>query len=512
MLSKVKSCGLSGIDGYIVEVETDIGNGIPNFEIVGLGDAAIRESRERVRSAIKNAGLEYPVRKITMNLAPANVKKEGSAFDLAIALGILAATEQILPQALENCIFTGELSLDGELRPVRGVLSMAVCAVQNGISHMILPEVNAHEAAVVKGIKILPARNINEVVEHINGSKIIECCEEADITSLLTGKAYYDNDFAEVRGQENVKRALEVAASGGHNIMMLGSPGSGKTMLARRLSTILPMMTFEEALEVTKIHSIAGTLPSGMPLIACRPFRSPHHTISDTGLVGGGIIPKPGEISLAHYGVLFLDEIPEFSKKSLEVLRQPLEDGLITIARVNATLTYPAKSMLVCAANPCRCGKLLEKNGQCTCTPQQIRQYIGKLSGPLLDRIDIHTEVIGIKYKELDSGKIGDSSEVIRKRVDRTRSIQLERYKKLNIYSNSQMRPSMFDKFCKLDGKCKKILEEAFEKLSLSARAHARILKVARTIADMEGSESIKTYHLAEAIQYRSLDRKFWSN
>lgn len=509
MLSKVKSCGVAGIDGYIVEVETDVGNGIPGFDIVGLGDAAIREARERVRSAIRNAGLEYPVRKIIMNLAPANIKKEGSAFDLAIALGVLAATGQVNPDLLKNYIFTGELSLDGELRPVRGVLSMAVCAVQNKIPAMILPEENALEASVVKGLKILPARNLKQIVEYLRGNCQIECCSDMDIDSLMSEKAEYDSDFNEVRGQGNVKRALEVAASGGHNVLMLGSPGSGKTMLARRLPTILPAMTFDEALEVTKIHSIAGTLQPGTPLLTCRPFRSPHHTISDTGLVGGGSIPKPGEISLAHYGVLFLDELPEFSKKSLEVLRQPLEDGSITISRVNATLTYPTKTTLVCAANPCRCGKLLEKRGECTCTPQQVSQYLGRLSGPLLDRLDIHVEVTNIKYKELEKGKTGDSSEVIRKRVDCARKIQLERFKKYKIYSNSQMRPSMLDKFCRLDPPSRKILEEAFEKLGLSARAHARILKVARTIADMEECENIKAYHLAEAIQYRSLDRKF---
>lgn len=509
MLSKIKSCGLMGIDGRLVEVETDISNGIPAFDIVGLGDTAIRESRERVRSAIRNAGMDYPVRRITMNLAPANLKKEGSSFDLAIALGILAATDQVSATHLDHMMFVGELSLDGELRPVRGVLPIAICALQEGLETLVLPEMNAREAAVVKGLQILPAKHLSEVVRHLNGGERIENFS-IDMDSIFACSTGHDADFADVKGQESVKRALEVAASGAHNVMMLGAPGCGKTMIARRLPTILPAMTFEEALEVTKIHSIAGMLPPGTSLLTVRPFRSPHHTISDVGLVGGGGTPRPGEISLAHYGVLFLDELPEFGKNALEVMRQPLEDGFITISRASATLTYPAKATLICAANPCKCGRLLDSTGECICTPHQIQQYLGRLSGPLLDRIDIQIQVSAVKFRELDNGRGGDPSTVIRQRVDKARRVQLDRYRGLRIFSNSQLTPSMMNKYCKLDETCKDLLKNAFERLGLSARAHSRILKVARTIADMDESEQIRADHLGEAIQYRSLDRKFW--
>lgn len=508
MLSKIKSCSLIGIDGYVVEVETDISSGIPAFEIVGLGDVAVKESKERVRSAIKNSGLEFPVRRITINLAPANLRKEGSSFDLAIAVGILIASEQVNNPYLDKYMFFGELSLDGEIKPVNGVLPMAVCAMYSGIENLILPTGNADEAAVVKGLNVLPVKNITEVVNHLNGDKKIQSYN-VDIDDIFNMDADYELDFSDVKGQENVKRAMEVAASGAHNCLMVGSPGSGKTMLARRLPTILPVLTFEEALEVTKIHSIAGMLPSGTSLITSRPFRSPHHTISSASLVGGGKYPRPGEISLAHYGVLFLDELPEFGKDVLEVLRQPLEDGVITISRVNGSLTYPAKTMMICAANPCKCGNFLDQSKQCTCTPKQIQQYLGKLSGPLLDRIDIHIEVSSVKYKDLESAKEEEKSSVIRERVNRARKIQLQRYKGYKIFSNSQLQPAMISKFCRLDDRGKELLKNAFERLGLSARAHNRILKVSRTIADMEGCEEIKPHHLAEAIQYRSLDRRF---
>ena len=510
MLTKVKSCGLSGIDGYIIEVETDISKGIPAFDIVGLADVAVREAKERVRAAIKNSGYEFPVKRITMNLAPANLKKEGSAFDLPVALGILTSTEQVGSKELDNYMFVGELSLDGEVRPVKGVLPMAICARSQGIKNLVLPVDNASEAAVVKDLNVLPIKNIIDIINHLNGDKQIER-HYVDIDEFFNNSVNYELDFADVKGQENVKRALEVAASGAHNCIMIGSPGCGKTMIAKRLPSILPAMSFEEALEVTKIHSIAGMLPADTSLITTRPFRSPHHTISDVSLIGGGRIPKPGEISLSHYGVLFLDEVPEFSKDALEVLRQPLEDGVVTISRVNATLTYPAKATLICAANPCKCGNYLDSSKECGCTPKQIQQYMGKLSGPLLDRIDIHIEVASVKYKDLESKKQEESSSTIRERVNKTRKIQMERYKGLNIYSNSQLQPSMIDKFCRLDDKGKAIVKNAFNKLGLSARAYNRILKVARTIADMEESESIKAHHLAEAIQYRSLDRKFWN-
>jgi magnesium chelatase family protein len=508
MLSKIKSLGLMGIDGYVVLVETDISNGLPSFDMVGLGDTAVKESKERVRAAIKNAGFKFHINRITVNLAPADKKKEGSAFDLPIALGILAATGQLkVDDIIENSVFLGELSLDGGIKPVRGILTMTISAKENAIENIFLPVENADEAAVVSGINIYPAKSIKDVVNHLNGIERIEKYI-ADKENIFKYNISYDVDFSDVKGQQAVKRALEVAASGGHNCLMVGGPGCGKTMIARRLPTILPSMTFEEALEVTKIHSIAGVLPEKTPLITQRPFRAPHYTISTASLIGGGRIPKPGEISLAHYGVLFLDELPEFNKNVLEALRQPLEDGVVTISRVNATLTYPARSTLICAANPCKCGNFLEPAKECTCTPKQIQQYFGKISGPLLDRIDLHIEVSSISYKELDSKEESEKSQDIRKRVNRTRKIQQERYKGLNIYSNAELSHSMIKKYCKLDDKCKSILENAFEKLGLSARAHGKILKVARTIADMEESQYIKANHLLEAIQYRSLDRK----
>ncbi|MDQ2085904.1 YifB family Mg chelatase-like AAA ATPase [Herbivorax sp. ANBcel31] len=509
MLSKIKSLGLMGIDGYVVLVETDISNGLPSFDMVGLGDTAVKESKERVRAAVKNAGFKFHVNRITVNLAPADKKKEGSAFDLPIALGILAATRQINDNNIDKSAFLGELSLDGEIKPVKGILPMAITAKENGLKNIFLPVENADEAAVVSGINIYPAKSIKDVVNHLNKIKNIDkyVVEREDI---FKNNMSYDVDFSDVKGQETVKRALEVAASGGHNCIMIGSPGCGKTMIARRLPTILPSMIFEEALEVTKIHSIAGVLPKNTSLITQRPFRSPHHTISNVSLTGGGRYPKPGEISLAHYGVLFLDELPEFNRSALEVLRQPLEDGAVTISRVNASLTYPARTTLICAANPCKCGNYLDDSRECTCTPRQIQQYLGKLSGPLLDRIDLHIEVASIQYKDLDREEECEKSDDIRKRVNITRKIQQERYKGLNIYSNAELSPSMIKKYCILDDECKSILENAFERLGLSARAHGRILKVARTIADMEESKNIKANHLLEAIQYRSLDRKIW--
>lgn len=507
MLSIVKSMTLHGLEGFIVDVQVDVAGGLPCWEIVGLPDVSIREAKERVRTAIKNSRYEFPSRRIVINLAPATIKKVGSAFDLPIAIAILLATENINEFDFKNVAFVGELSLDGNVHSITGILPMCIEAKKLGIKEIVVPKENAKEASIVDGINVIPVSSLNQVVAYLNKSIKINP-EKFNSNELIKSNQVYNLDFSEVKGQKNIKRAIEVAASGGHNCMLIGSPGSGKTMMARRIPTILPKLSFEEALEVTKIHSVAGNISENSPLIINRPFRFPHHTISKTSLVGGGAIPKPGEISLAHYGVLFLDELPEFEKSTLEVLRGPLEDGKITISRVNATLTYPSKFMLVASMNPCPCG-YYASDKECSCSNQAINKYLGKISGPLLDRIDIQVEVSSVKYKNFNSNTQEETSEQIRKRVEETRRIQLERYKECGIYSNSELTPKLIEKYCKLDEKSKIILEKAFNKLGLSARAYARILKVARTIADMDKSENIQSSHLLEAIQYRSLDKKY---
>ncbi len=503
-LSKVNSCGLLGIDGYIISVETDISNGIPSFEIVGLPDTAVRESKERIRSAVKNSGLIMPAKKITVNLAPANIKKGGAYLDLPIAMGILLATKQTVLE--QDAVFIGELALDGALRGADGVLPMVISAAKNGIKRAFVPFENAREAGVVKGIEIYGARSLEEILLHLTGQKEIEPFV-TDTEELFSTAEKYLYDFAEVKGQEQVKRALEIAAAGGHNILMIGPPGSGKTMLAQRVPTILPDLSFDEALEVTKIHSISGVLES--PLVTARPFRSPHHTISAVGLSGGGTNPRPGEISLAHNGVLFLDELPEFHRDALEVLRQPLEDQKVTISRTGGTFSFPSNFMLVASTNPCPCGFNGDPNHECKCTQAQIQKYIGKISGPLLDRIDIHIEVPAVKYEDLETRGSAEKSADIKARVDKARKLQLERYKDTGVYSNSMLTPALIEKYCQLDEKTNALLKNAFDSLGLSARAHNRILKVARTVADLEGREKIETGDILEAIQYRTLDRKF---
>lgn len=509
MLSNIKSMSLVGVDGYLVEVQVDVTNGMPAWDIVGLPDASVKEAKERVRAALRNVGVDFPSRKVVVNLAPANLKKEGPYFDLPIAVGILNDLEYLKCDNLSEYVFIGELSLNGNINRINGILPMCIEAYNLGIKKAIIPYENRLEGGVVSGLEIYPAKNLAEVMEHLNGGKKIDCFS-TNVEEIFTKNKMCEFDFAEVKGQETIKRALEVAAAGGHNCLLIGSPGSGKTMLARRLPSILPDVTFNESLEITKIHSIAGVLPNNDALVVSRPFRAPHHTVSSVALVGGGRVPKPGEISLAHYGVLFLDELPEFQRNTLEVMRAPLEDRQVTISRVSGTLTYPCDFMFVASMNPCPCGYYGSKDKECTCTSQQISKYMGKISGPLLDRIDIQIEVSPVKYEKLESNELAESSVDIKKRVNAARKIQFERYANTGVVCNAGLTSSMINKYCKLGKEEKELLQEAFKRLGLSARAHSRILKVARTIADLAGSEDIKVEHLAEAIQYRSLDRKYW--
>lgn len=509
MISKVRTCGLMGIDGFMVDVQTDISNGMPAFNIVGLPDATVKEAKDRVHAAIKNSNFKFPSKRITVNLAPANMRKEGSAYDLPIAVSILNTNGQLNSDEIEECIFVGELALNGEVKPVPGVLPIVISAYRQGIRKFFVPEGNADEATVIDGAEIYPVSSLEQLYSHLMFQSRIKP-HEIDVSGMFSSKAETMLDFCDVKGQESVKRALEIAAAGNHNILLIGSPGTGKTMLAKRVSSILPDLTFDEALEVTKVHSIAGTLKAGQPIITRRPFRNPHHTISAVSLSGGGSTPRPGELSLAHNGILFLDELPEFHRDVLEVMRQPLEDSTVTISRVNATLTYPCNIMLIASMNPCKCGYFGDIRRKCTCSPAQINSYRSRISGPLLDRIDIQAEVAAVDYDKLSSSTRGESSAEIKKRVNRTRQIQLERYKDRGIYSNSQLTAGMLDEFCRLGEAENKILKKAFDSLGLSPRAHSRILKVARTIADLEGLENISASNIAEAISYRSLDRKFF--
>lgn len=507
MLAKILSYALDGLTGYAVDVEIDINSGLPSYDMVGLASTATKESKERVRSAIKNSGFQYPAKRIIVNLAPADTKKEGPTFDLPVALGIMAATGQIESKTYKQYVIIGELSLDGELRHVNGIMPLLISAMQSGHRKFIIPAANAREASFIEGIDVYALNNLREVVEMLSGV-MFEKVQTSTYESACVSHGY-GVDFADVKGQSVAKRALEIAVAGGHNALMIGPPGAGKTMLAKCVPTIMPEMTFEEAVEVTKIHSVAGILDSDVGIVTTRPFRTPHHTTTVPALIGGGAKARPGEVSLANHGVLFLDEMPEYSRHALETLRQPLEDRKVTVARVQQTTEYPANFMLIASMNPCPCGNYGSKNQICRCTPSQIHNYVSKLSGPLMDRIDLQIEVDNISYDELRFQKSGETSAQIKERINRVRAIQRKRFEKDGILTNAEMGAKELNKYCVIDKDCERLLQKAFEKLNLSARGTTRILKVARTIADIEGSENILPAHIGEAIQYRGLDRKY---